>query len=552
MKNSSIYFIGLIIYLVLISLNGYSQDCLWSNHEGGTAYDGGRRVICDKYDNTYVTGYSASSTCYFNSDTIVGPSCFIVKYDNYGNESWVLDLVKGAGPNVGEWGNIAMKMDTIHDQLLITGYFYNYLRLKDTILYGSKNTIFLIKMDSDGNVLWNKTAGGSGDDQAFDITYDTIGNIYICGSNENNATFDQTTISRGGFLAKYDASGNVIWVKNKFRFFNQYGSGSGYPFTEAQPTRIQYVNNSLVINGAANHDTLVFDTVKFIQNYGFGSSYLASYSLTGNLNWVDLAGGPGGTCGSAIAIDKSNNIYITGVYSTTGIFGNDTLKQPGGTGDCFLAKYDINGNLKWVTNTNSAAMGIALSSSLDSSIYLGGFFSGTAHFGNTILSSSSDRDMFLAKYALDGSNIGVVQYPSGTIIGVAVDGSNNVCFTGDFTDTLNIGPNTFISRGQNDFFVAKCSPILGGLKEHSTKTNQLLIYANPNSGLCTIDIPDDLKREKTLSLIVFDAQGKVIEKVPVEIIEDHIFLNIQAQATGIYDVVLTNGKKTYIGKIVFK
>jgi hypothetical protein len=445
-----------------------------------------------------------------------------------------------------------MVMDTINNQLLLTGYFYNYLSLKDTIIYGLKNTIFLIKMDADGNIIWCKTAGGNGDDQAFDITYDPEDNIYICGSNESAATFGQITIPRGGFLAEYDANGNVIWAKNKFRFFNQFGSGSGYPFTEAQPNRIRFVNNSLLINGAVENDTAIFDTVTFINSYGFESSYLASYSIEGNLNWVRLAGGPGGGCGMSFATDKSNNIFITGVYTGTGIFGNDTLKQQGGRGDCFLAKYDINGNFKWVNNTNSLAYGFTVATSKDSSIYLGGYFSGQAYFGNTILISTSDQDMFLAKYALDGSYIGVRQYHSGTIFGVAVDGSNNICFTGDFTDTLTIGSNTFISRGQNDFFVAKCSPIIGGVENLKTGSTQLLIYANPNSGICNIDIPDDFKHEKSLTLTIFNSQGKVIEKAPIEITDEKISLNIQAQAAGMYNVILTNGKKSYSGKIIFK
>ena len=517
MKILSVYIVLLFVFEILFPTHGLPQNCLWSEQAGGTGNDLGQRIIFDKDGNNYISGWSESSPCYFNGDSInsgITSSSFIVKYNNSGQEIWVLDLVKGAGPKVGEWGNIAMVMDTLTNQLLLTGYFYDYLSLKDTVVAGLNNTIFLIRMDTDGNIIWCKTAGGVGDDQAFDITYDPEGNIYISGSNESDATFGQFTIPRGGFLAKYDASGNVIWVKNKFRFFNKWELDSGYPFTEAQPTSIHFANNSLLINGEAQNDTVVFDSVTFINSYGFESSYLASYSIDGNLNWVKLAGGPGGGSGSSFSTDKSNNIYITGVYSSVGVFGNDTLKQPGGKGDCFLAKYDFNGNFKWVNNTNSSALGIAITTSMDSSIYLGGWFSGKAYFGNIILTSSSVMDMFLAKYASDGSNIGVRQYHSGTICGVAMDGSNNICFTGDFDDKLNIGSNTFISKGQNDFFVAQRSPILGGIQ--STQSNQLLIYANPNSGICNIVIPDDFKHEKTLSLTIFNMQGKVIEKVPIE------------------------------------
>jgi hypothetical protein len=548
MKSSIL--LPILLSFFLYSNQVKSQDCFWSSHAGGTAYDIGLNVVCDKYGNTYVTGYTESNPCIIGTDTIY--TCwFIIKYDNSGNKKWIFDFPAGIGPNEGESGVISMKIDTINDQLLIAGCFYNYLVLPDTILHGTKNTILVLKMDLDGNIIWFKTAGGTGDDQAFDITYDAEGNIYTSGSNQSDATFGQITIPRGGFLAEYDANGNVVWAKQKFRF--KYFQGSGYLFTEASPYYLLFSNNSLLVFGAVNGSIVVFDTITFT-NFGINASYLASYSTQGNLNWVKLAGGPDGVCGS-MTTDHFSNIFITGQYAKTGVFGNDTLIQPGDYGDCFIAKYDLNGNLTWVINTKSSceASGEAISTDSDGSIYIGGYFYGALHFGDIILTSSpTANDMFLAKYSTDGNNIGVRQYSNGAIYGVALDTSNNVFFTGRFNDTLNIGPTTFVARGQGDLFVAKCSPILGGIEPLNANSNQLLIYANPNSGICNITIPEDFKHEKSLTLTIFDSQGKVIQKGPVEIAEEKIFLDIQSQATGLYNVILTNGKKNYSGKIIFK
>ncbi len=256
-----------------------------------------------------------------------------------------------------------------------------------------------------------------------------------------------------------------------------------------------------------------------------------------------------------LSVDKFNNIFITGTFNKTGIFGNDTLTSPNNSDDCFLAKYDTNGTNSWVTNTRSSvvANGWALAPSSDGSIYLAGTFLGTAFFGDTmIVSNSSVPEMFLSRYSSNGSNIGVRQYGAGNIYGLAVDGVNNVSFTGDFQNTLNIGPNTFVSYGGSDLFVAKCSPIIGGTEPLHSGSNQLLIYANPTTGICNITIPDDFKNEKSLTLTIFDSQGKVIQKAIVEINEDKISLDIRAQATGMYNVILTNGKKSYSGKIIFR
>jgi hypothetical protein len=267
-----------------------------------------------------------------------------------------------------------------------------------------------------------------------------------------------------------------------------------------------------------------------------------------------LAGGPDGL-GGGFSSDSSGNIYITGMYSYKGIFGNDTLIAPANNnGDCFLAKYNSSGNLIWVTNTQSSysAEGWGIACSHDGSVYIGGNFHGTTHFGTTTLTSSpTSDDIFLAKYSSDGNNIGARQYYDGDINGIAVDASNNVCITGDFFDTLSIGPNTFTQKGQGDLFVAKCSSITGILESPQKSTNELVIYANPTSGTCNITIPEDFKHENNLTLLIYDANGKLIQQVSVKLNEEIVTFDIKAQANGIYSALLTNGKKNYTGKIIF-
>jgi len=526
---------------------------MWSSHAGGWKYDGGNSVFCDKYGNTYVTGFTQSDYCYFNTDSI-SSGWFIVKYNASGNETWILDLRSGIGTKDGESGYLYMAIDTTNDKLYVTGSFYNYLILPDTVIHGTKNTVFVMEMDLNGTIIWYRTAGGTGDDQAFSITFDSNRNIYISGSNENDAIFGQDTIPRGGFLAKYDANGNVIWAKNKFRFFNKWGSGQGYPFTEASPFYLLYSRNSLIVYGWAQNDTIIVDTVTFINSYGFNSAYLASFTASGDFKWILLAGGPSGL-GGGLSTDTSAYIYITGLYDKKGIFGNDTLIAPvSNSRDCFLAKYNYSGNLLWVlsTQSSSVAEGWRISCSHDGNVYIGGNFHGTAHFGMTTLTSSpTSDDMFLAKYSSDGNNIGARQYYDGDINGIAVDASNNICITGDFFDTLSIGPNTFTQRGQGDLFVAKCSSITGIFESPQKNSYELIIYANPTSGICNITIPEDFKHENNLKLLIYDANGKLIQQVSVKLNEEIVTFDIKAQANGIYSALLTNGKKNYTGKIIF-
>ena len=88
-------------------------------------------------------------------------------------------------------------------------------------------------------------------------------------------------------------------------------------------------------------------------------------------------------------------------------------------------------------------------------------------------------------------------------------------------------------------------------KSPHTSSNQLLIYANPTTGICNITIPENLQHETDLTLFIYDGAGKLIQKIPVHFDQDKITINIKDESKGIYNALLTNGKKNYTGKIIF-
>jgi hypothetical protein len=135
---------------------------------------------------------------------------------------------------------------------------------------------------------------------------------------------------------------------------------------------------------------------------------------------------------------------------------------------------------------------------------------------------------------------------------IGVDKTENGYLAGSFKNTLTVGPNPFPSHGmEEDLFVAKCSAITGIEEKTKPKQTQLLIYANPTNGKCNITIPNDFRNEKNLLLQIFDSQGKVIQKIPIEVSDKKIGVDISEEAKGIYHVILSNGKKNYSGMIIF-
>src|SRR6188508_2568152 len=78
---------------------------------------------------------------------------------------------------------------------------------------------------------WARAAAGNGFDYGNFITTDDSGNVYVSGQFEYDCNFGTKTISTAGqhdiFVAKYNSSGTLIWVKNAGGTDGDAGHGVG-------------------------------------------------------------------------------------------------------------------------------------------------------------------------------------------------------------------------------------------------------------------------------------------------------------------------------------
>jgi len=544
-----------VYILFQLTLTSFSQECYWSSQAGGENSDYGISLVTDLSGNSYLGGEYFSYSFITNTETFsrYGKNdLFLIKYDPMGNEIWAMSF--GGINEVYDELFGSMVIDTLNSRLLITGSFVDHLILPDTTISGIGMNFFLLVMDLDKHVLWARTAEGIGTEYSWGITYDEMGNIYISGSNNWDATFGQTTIPKGGFLAKYTKNGDLVWAKNKFR-----SAPTTYTFTEATPWNICFVNEKLIVYGDAIRQTIVIDTITLSLPAGFPgatAAFLASFSTEGDVEWVKAVGSPYGSAGVQISCDLIGNIYMTGtMWGSSGIFGDDTLQSI--HGDCFIAKYNSTGDYQWARGIEPTgfARGVGVSSDRENNIYFTGTFMGYGHFGPYVLFSDATSmdlmNMFITKYSEEGECIGAKQYTRGSSI-VSIVNDGDILHGGNFLNTLEIGPQPLLSRGKRDVFIAKCSPITGIIQPKPELSNTLLIYANPNTGQCRVTIPEEFNHEKTLILEIYDQTGRLIQKTSLNITGESIELDIRAQAKGMYNAILGNGKKYYSGKIMFE
>ena len=210
-----------IVFIILLLLSPFfifaqSNPILWANKAGGTNYEycNSNSIAVDANGNSYVTGYfNGSATFGIITLTSNGSyDIFVAKLDSNGNWLWA----KQAGGINYDCGN-SIAVDA-SGNIYVTGRFRNTAIFGTTTVTGSNsNDIFVAKLDSNGNWLWAKQAGGADNDCGYGIAVDASGNIYVSGWFQGVANFGNTNItgtvnSLDIFVAKMDSNGNWLWV----------------------------------------------------------------------------------------------------------------------------------------------------------------------------------------------------------------------------------------------------------------------------------------------------------------------------------------------------
>ncbi|HXD93528.1 MAG TPA: SBBP repeat-containing protein [Bacteroidia bacterium] len=298
---------------------------------------------------------------------------------------------------------------------------------------------------------WAKKAGGTFEDGGNAVATDVSGNVYALGYYYSTTiTFSTTTLHNvygAGpymYLAKYDSCGNLLWAK-------QAGGNGG---TNPNGLATDAAGN-VYVTGYYNADTLNFGgTVKLINTSGY-TAFVAKYNSSGVAQWAQQGTGNAASRAYSVAVDASNNVYITGYFSSTSIaFGiNNAINgtNDGVTNDVFIAKFDNNGNSLWVkgstsnSTTSGDALGYGIGADAAGNVYVtGSFESSNITFGGTTLANNGYIDMFVVKYNTSGTFQWLKTAGStdnDAAFSLASDAAGNVYITG------NIGASSTVSFG---------------------------------------------------------------------------------------------------------
>jgi uncharacterized delta-60 repeat protein len=356
-----------------------SGDTVWTRRYNGPANqsDYCRKLTVDRSGNVYVIGSSTGSTTNYDYVTI--------KYNSAGAQQWAPRYNNSA--TNGDDRPLAVAVDSTGN-VYVTGA---------TATASGYPDIATVKYNSSGVQQWVAPYNGPVNmyDSPYDIGCDKSGNVFVTGYSYG------TLYSGNIFTLKYNSAGVKQWSA-------RVDSGSTY---------------------TAVAKALSIDTIGNIYITGWTSTLSAGYDVAtlkynnaGIEQWrVTYDGASKSDESSAIAVDNSGNVYVTGISEIT-------------TKDFLTIKYNQSGSQDW------AVLYDGLGLSEDEAVDVATDDSGNIYVAGRSKSSTSDYDYLTIKYNDLGEIQWAVRY-NGTDndtdepVAIAVDRWGNVLVTGKSDET---------------------------------------------------------------------------------------------------------------------
>ncbi|MGZ3898870.1 MAG: T9SS type A sorting domain-containing protein [Bacteroidia bacterium] len=472
MKSKSINFSKLFVLLTLQCLPIFIIGQVTFQKVYPTTYDKTARDILPTSDGGYIL------TGYVNTSSLTDCNLYVMKTDNMGNLLWE----KSFGGNKPEYSyNI---LSTSDGNYFIIGYSFSF--------NAGDMDVYLIKIDPSGNLLWQKTFGGSGNEEGHEIIQTGDGNYAIVGTTNSNTT------SQDIFLMKIDLAGTQSWIK--------YYGGSGKEY-----------GNSIKLCSDGGY----IITGQTFSSGPKGLAYLIRTDSNGDTLWTKRYGASLDNEGVAIVANSDGSFtYVERDSSST----SDV--------DIRVIKTDASGNKLWDKLYGSTLKDTpkSICNTSDGGYLVGGM---SRSFGWV------NPDMWLLKVNAGGDTLWSRHF----------GGSDHEhCYKAKEWDNgyIAAGHSLSYGPGQKVMFVKMNSSGVVGLNEYVASNNEFNVYPNPSpDGLINIEVENNLP----VKLRLIDALGRVIYAGKTCIETSHV-IDIGVQQQGIYLLTVESQQGITTRKIV--
>lgn len=327
------------IFLFFGIVVSYAQapEAMWMKRYGGSSTESMRSLIKTDDGGYLLGGSSNSGISGIKTEARIGwnDDYWVVKTDNLGNIQWQKTIGGGNSVFFGDFeADILNEVRKASDG----GYFLG--GYSDSPVYGSKTEpnygmqdYWIVKLNSTGNIVWQKAIGGSNYDECYTLEPTSDGGCIVGGYSKSGISGNKTDINKGlkdYWVVKLDANGQILWQKS-------YGGNSDDILYSILVLDTQeYI---LIGMSASNISGDKTDNSK-----GGGDFWIIKIDSVGNIIWQKTIGG--NNADEPFNGVKVSDGFVFGGSSRSNVSFNKSENSRGGT-DYWLIKTDFNGDVLW-------------------------------------------------------------------------------------------------------------------------------------------------------------------------------------------------------------
>lgn len=304
---------------------------------------------------------------------------------------------------------------------------------------GTDSDFWVMKLDTDGNILWNKVYGGTEDELASDITKTSDGGYVLSGYSRSDNCFAG---SNGGFhdywILKIDGAGNEVWCQN----FGYPGSDQANAVIETKEGHV-FAAGYFDVTASGGEGNENRDPSG--EMHGVGEYWGIKMDADGDFFWKRYHGGSNNDRSYDVIQTADDGFIMIGSSESEDFDINDSR----GSYDFWAIKLSADGSLEWTKSYGGLEIDVAyaITQSGDGNYFLVG---DTRSSDQDVSENKGNADMWLVKISPTGNLIWQKNYG-----GTQFDSAKDIVPMGDGTFLItgssrsNDGDATS-NQGEND------------------------------------------------------------------------------------------------------
>ena len=508
-------------FLSVCTIHAQDPHILWQKTIGGSDSDLLWSLIATNDGGFLASGYSTSNISGEKNENSRGESDYwVLKLDENGTIQWQRTL----GGNDEEFLSTAIQ--TSDGGYMLGGVSKSDISGDKTENSRGNNDFWVLKLDSSGNIIWQKTIGGSEADVLASLVETDDGGYLLTGDSRSSISGDRTVEQSGPFgdvwVVKLDSEGTIDWQK-------------AYHVT---------ILHKVAGLAKTNDGGFIISSEIKIDNWN-DDFWILKLDASGNQIWDKTIEGNNFDWAPKITTTADGDFIVAGI-SNSDAFGDKSENSINGSFDYWVLKLDETGNIIWENTIggDSNEGNIYLVSESADGGYLVSGFSDSNISGDKTENSNGGSDFWFVKL----NEVGIIEWQNtiggagNELGGRSISTSDGNYLTAGYSSSNISGDKTENSRGGLDYWILKHDSTLG--VQENTFANVISIYPNPVKNTLHINSQD-----KTIDQInIYSVTGSRIMHLDLDSISPNV--DVSSLASAVYFVQLYSGNNVALKKFV--